>query len=117
MGGLQMCLDHPDLVAANLIISSATRLTRFVDSIDLLRDLCTKYKEMMDEFVRRCFSKRTRRERPEIYALLKNNLLDGVAFPRRMCPGRAHRKSLELGYHRQAGLDRPTHADRGGGRG
>lgn len=87
MGGMramQMCLDNPGLVAANLIISSATRLTRFVDSTDLLRDLHTKYEEMTDEFVRRCFSKRTRQERPEVCALLKNNLLDGVAFPRRV---------------------------------
>jgi pimeloyl-ACP methyl ester carboxylesterase len=87
MGGMramQICLDNPDLVAANLIISSATNLTRFVDSTDLLRDLRTKYEEMSDEFVRRCFSQRTRRERPEICHLLKNNLLDSVAFPRRV---------------------------------
>ena len=87
MGGMramQICLDNPDLVAGNLIISSATNLTRFVDSTDLLRDLRAKYEEMTDEFVRRCFSQRTRHERPEICHLLKNNLLDPIAFPRRV---------------------------------
>jgi len=50
----------------------------------LLRYLRTKYEEITDEFVRRCFSKRTRQERPEICALLKNNLLDSVGFPQRV---------------------------------
>ena len=87
MGGMramQICLDTPDLVTANVIISSATNLTQYVDSAELLRDLRTKYEEMTDEFVRRCFSKRTRQERPEICTLLKNNLLDSVAFPQRV---------------------------------
>ena len=122
MGGMrsmQICLDNPDLVAGNLVISSATNLTRFVDSTDLLRDLRTKYEEMTDEFVRRCFSQRTRHERPEICSLLKNNLLDPVAFPAAcgLRPGRTPGRRLELGYYAQAHGDQPAHTDRGGRRG
>ena len=106
MGGMramQICLDNPDLVAGNLIISSATNLTRFVDSTDLLRDLRTKYEEMTDEFVRRCFSQRTRHERPEICHLLKNKVkrtkprrLKPTGFWPSTCPTRTCRSSPTL---------------------
>jgi pimeloyl-ACP methyl ester carboxylesterase len=84
MGGMramQICLDTPNLVTANVIISSATKLTQHVDPADLLRDLRTKYEEMTDGFVRQYFSKRTRQKPPEICTLPKNYLLDSFACP------------------------------------
>ena len=86
MGGMramQICLDTADLVTAN-ITSRASKLTQYVDSADLLRDLRNKYEEMTNEFIRQCFSKRTRHERPEICTLLQNHLLDSVPFPQRV---------------------------------
>ena len=87
MGGMramQMSLDNPQLVAGNVIIGSATNLTQFLDVNQLITSLRANYEGAAEELVGSCFSKRTRREKPEVCEMIKNNFLDSVGFPRRV---------------------------------
>lgn len=87
MGGMramQMSLDYPHLVAGNVIISSATNLSRFLDADQLIASLQEDYEAAADDLVERCFSVKTRAERPEVCQMIKNNFLDGGTFPRRV---------------------------------
>ena len=59
MGGMramQMSLDYPHLVAGNVIISSATNLSRFLDADQLIASLQEDYEAAADDLVERCFS-------------------------------------------------------------
>ncbi len=87
MGGMramQMSLDYPHLVAGNVIISSATNLSRFLDADQLIASLQEDYEAAADDLVERCFSVKTRAERPEVCQMIKNNFLDEGTFPRRV---------------------------------
>ena len=74
MGGMramQMSLDYPHLVAGNVIISSATNLSRFLDADQLIASLQEDYEAAADDLVERCFSVKTRAERPEVCQMIQ----------------------------------------------
>ncbi len=84
MGGmraLQMSLDYPPLVAGNVIISSATNLTQFLDATQLIASLKADYEAVAADLVHRSFAEKTRRERPEVCEMIKQNFF---GFPRRV---------------------------------
>lgn len=87
MGGMramQMSLDFPHLVAGNIIISSATNLSQYADADEYIASLKDNYEAAANNTVVNCFSDKTRRERPEVCEMLKNNFLDEVGLPRRV---------------------------------
>ena len=87
MGGMramQMSLDYPHLVAGNVIISSATNLHQTLDTAELIASFQNDYEAAADDLVTRCFSTKTRTERPEVCQMIKNNFLNDSGFPRRV---------------------------------
>ena len=88
MGGMramQINLDYPHLVAGNVIISSATNLTQFTtDASELITSLRTDYEAAAEDMVASCFSAKTKREKPEVCQMIKNNFLNDEGFPRRV---------------------------------
>ena len=87
MGGMramQVSLDYPDLVAGNVIISSATNLNETMDTEELVSSLKQDFEAAADDMVRRCFSAALRKERPEVGEMIKSNFLNEEAFPRRV---------------------------------
>lgn len=90
MGGMramQMSLDYPRLVAGNVIVSSTTNLSRYADADEFIASLHDNYQAAADAIVERCFSARTRRERPEVCAMIRNNFLNEAGLPRRVVFG------------------------------
>ncbi len=90
MGGMramQMSLDYPHLVAGNIIISSATNLSQYADADEFIASLQDNYEAAANAVVANCFSDKTRRERPEVCEMIKNNFLDEVGLPRRVVFG------------------------------
>ena len=87
MGGMramQMSLDYPHLVAGNVIISSATNLHQTLDTAELIASFQNDYEAAADNLVTRCFSAKTRAERPEVCQMIKHNFLNEGGFPRRV---------------------------------